>query len=125
MTFWTPKTIVPFRLQQRYPKSSKNVFICKLQLTLKKSLLAPLQFGFRKKVSVEDALLFFSESVQQVIQDGKIVHAVLLDLSKAFDSLSHEICLSKLKSLGFSSSAINFIKSFLSDRLQQVSNRIG
>ena len=65
--------------------------------------------------------MFFTVSVQQEIQDGKIVHAVLLDLSKAFDSLSHKIFLSKLKSLGFSSSAINFIKSFLSDRLQQVS----
>ena len=86
-----------------------------------KNLLAPLQFGFRKKVSVEDAVLFFTESVQQEIQDGKIVHAVLLDLSKAFDSLSHEILLSKLKSLGFSFSAINFINSFLSDRMQQVS----
>ena len=86
-----------------------------------KNLLAPLELGFRKKVSIEDAVLFFTESVQQEIQDGKIVHAVLLDLSKAFDSLSHEILLSKLKSLGFSSSANSFIKSFLSDRLQQVS----
>ena len=73
-----------------------------------------------KKVSVEDAVLFFTESVQQEIQDGKIVHAVLLDLSKAFDSLSHEILLSKLKSLSFSSPAISFIKKFLSDTLQQV-----
>ena len=86
-----------------------------------KNLLAPLHFGFRKKVSVEDPVLFFTESVQREIQDGRIVHAVLLDLSKAFDSLSHEILLSKLRSLGFSSSAISFIKSFLSDRLQQVS----
>ena len=38
-----------------------------------------LHFGFRKKVSVEDAVLFFTESVQQEIQDRKIVHAVLLD----------------------------------------------
>ena len=88
---------------------------------MKKNLLAPLQFGFRKKVSVEDAALFFTESVQQEIQYGEIVHAVLLDLSKAFGSLSREILSSKLKSLGFSSSAISFIKSFLSDRLQQVS----
>ena len=50
-----------------------------------------------------------------------MVHAVLLDLSKALDSLSHEILSSKLKSLGFSSSDISFIKSFLSDRLRQVS----
>ena len=53
--------------------------------------------------------------------ERKIVHAVLLALSKAFDSLSHEILLFKLKSLGFSSSDISFIKSFRSDRLQQVS----
>ena len=50
-----------------------------------KRLLAPLQFGIRKKVSVEDAVLFFTESVKQEIQVGKIVHAVLLDLSKGFD----------------------------------------
>ena len=85
------------------------------------NLLAPLQFRFRKKVSVEDAVLFSTESVQQEIQDRKIVHAVLLDLSKAFDSLSHEVVLSKLKSLSFSSSAYRFIKNFLSDRLQQIS----
>ena len=65
--------------------------------------------------------MFFTESVQQEIQDEKIVPAVLLESSKAFDSLSHEILSSKLKSLGFSSSAFSFIKSFLSDRLQQVS----
>ena len=47
-----------------------------------KNLLAPLQFGFRKKVSAQDALLFFTESVQKEIQNGKIIQAVLLDLSK-------------------------------------------
>ena len=85
------------------------------------NLLAPLQFRFKKKISVEDAILLFTESVQQKIRDGKIVRAVLLVFSKAFDSLSYEILLSKLKSLGFSSSAISFMKSLLSDRLQQVS----
>ena len=34
-----------------------------------KNLLAPLQFGLRKKESVEDAVLCFTESVQQEIQD--------------------------------------------------------
>ena len=52
---------------------------------------------------------------------GDEMSVTLLDLSEAFDSLSHEILLSKLKSLSFLSSAISFIKSFLSDRLQQVS----
>ena len=48
------------------------------------------------------------------------MQAVFLDLSKAFDSLSHEILLKKLNSLNFSASAIETIGSFLSNWLQQV-----
>ena len=51
--------------------------------------LTPLQFGFRSKVSAQDVILYFIETIQYEIETGNIVHAVLLDLSKAFDSLSH------------------------------------
>ena len=49
-----------------------------------------------------------------------VVTAAFLDLSKAFDSIDHLLLLEKLKHLGFSSSAILFIKSYLSNRHQQV-----
>ena len=49
-----------------------------------------------------------------------MVTAAFLDLSKAFDSIDHSLSLEKLKHLGFSSSAILFIKSYISDRHQRV-----
>ena len=53
-----------------------------------------------------------------------MVTAAFLDLSKdldlSIDSIDHSLLLEKLKHLGFSSSAILFIKSYLSDRQQRV-----
>ena len=49
-----------------------------------RGILTPLQFGFRSKVSARDAILYFIETIQHEIEIGKIVHAVLLDLSNAF-----------------------------------------
>ena len=48
-----------------------------------------------------------------------MVHAVFLDLSKDFDSLSQRIFHKKLKTLNFSHSCTECIESFLTKRLQQ------
>ena len=45
---------------------------------------------------------------------------VLLDLSKAFDSLEHAILLAKLQSLGLSHSALEWFRSYQSERSQYV-----
>ena len=84
-------------------------------------MLTPLQFGFRSKVAAQDAILCFIETIQYEIEIDNTVHAVLLVISKAFDSLSHQILLKKLQSLHFSPSAIQIVESFFSGRLQQVS----
>ena len=68
----------------------------------KRGILTPLQFGFLLRVSTQDAILYFIETIQHEIAIGNIVHAVLLDLSKTFDSLSHQILLKKHQSLHFS-----------------------
>ena len=65
--------------------------------------------------------MYFIETIQHEIEIGNIVHAVLLDLSKAFDSLSHQILLKKLESLHFLHSPTQIVESFLTGRLQQVS----
>ena len=43
-----------------------------------------------------------------------------MDLSKAFDTLDHELLIAKLHGYGFSISALTLIKSYLSDRWQRV-----
>ena len=64
---------------------------------------------------------FFSRNFSCYIFRLVTVHAVLLVISKAFDSVSHQILLKKLQSLHFSPSAIQIVESFFSGRLQQVS----
>ena len=88
-----------------------------------------LQFGFRKNNSTVDALLFFIESVCEIVDSNNFVQTAHLGLMKAFDFISHDILLDKLKN-GFDIDAENILKSFLSNRFQSVklnlvfSNRI-
>ena len=76
------------------------------------NLLGPLQFGFRAKYSTTDALLYATENIRKDLNDNQSTAAALLDLSKAFDSMSHEILLEKLHHLNFDKKAIKMIKSF-------------
>ena len=65
--------------------------------------------------------MFFIETIQHDFDIGIFVHAVLFDLSKAFDSPSNQIFLGKFQSLHFLPSEIRIVESFLTGRLQQVS----
>ena len=82
-------------------------------------LYTPTQFGFRKNFSSIDALLYCTEKFRCYLDENLFVAAVMLDLSKAFDSINHEILTHKLNLLGFSSSACNLITSFLDQRIQK------
>ena len=84
------------------------------------NLLGPLQFGFRAKYSTTDALLYATENIRKNLNDNQSTAAAFLDLSKAFDSMSHEILLEKLHYLNFDEKAIKMIKSFLTGRYQMV-----
>ena len=51
---------------------------------------------------------------------GQLTGMVFLDLSKAFDTIDHDIMLKKLISLGFSDSAALWFKAYLTNRSQSV-----
>ena len=59
--------------------------------------LVPIQLSFRAKFSTTDALLYATENIRSDINNNKMVAAAFLDLSKAFDSISHEVLLKNLK----------------------------
>ena len=84
------------------------------------NFLGPLQFEFRAKYSTTDALLYATENIRKDLNDNQSTAAAFLDLSKAFDSMPHEILLEKLHYLIFDEKAIKKIKSFLSARYQMI-----
>ena len=55
------------------------------------------QYGFRKHHSTELAALELTDRIRHELDQKKVPFAVFLDLSKAFDTLNHDILLTKLK----------------------------
>ena len=81
------------------------------------NLLSESQHGFRPRLSTETALMKVTEKIYDNIDKKNISLLLLLDLSKAFDSISHNILIKKLKSLNIDSF---WFSSYLQDRRQSV-----
>ena len=79
------------------------------------------QHAYRRKHSTTTCLVEVTDFIHTNLDSGLMVGLVSTDLSKAFDTLSHSLLLTKLQKLGFSTNAIDWIKSYLSNRTQQVS----
>lgn len=86
----------------------------------KNKMLHPMQFGYRKHHSTETACCYFIEVVKAKLEKGGVVGAVFLDLSKAFDMVNHSVLLRKLSNYNLSLSALQWVESYLSDRVQCV-----
>ena len=87
-------------------------------------LFCPQQYGFRKNSSTELAALELLDRVLGQMDKHKIPINFHIDLSKAFDSLRHDILLDKLSYYGITHPAKKLIESYLSNRKQfvQISN---
>ena len=62
-------------------------------------LISNTQHGFRSKLSTETALLAVTEKIYENIDNNKISLLSLLDLSKAFDRVNHELLLEKMQAV--------------------------
>ena len=91
-----------------------------LSFTNKCNLLYPYQFGFRNNHSPELALLYLVDKISNALDDGECVLGLFLDFSKAFDTVDHAILLTKLEYLGIRGNALQWFKSYLTDRKQYV-----
>ena len=85
------------------------------------SILPGNQSGFRAGHSCSSALLNILDDILRAHDNNRVTVLVLLDFTKAFDTINHDLLLSKLRYFGLSGSAIELIHSFLDGRSQYVS----
>ena len=83
-------------------------------------LLNNLQYGFRKRKSTRDAILEFTNDTLMALNNGMCVLGIFIDFSKAFDTINHQILISKLENLGFSSPCLRWFSNYFTDRSQVV-----
>lgn len=83
-------------------------------------VLTENQFGFRKNLSTENAVLKLSEQIIQNLDNSRKCLAVFLDLAKAFDTVSHRILIDKLYDSGIRGPALEVIRNYIQNRTQRV-----
>ena len=84
------------------------------------NLFYPLQFGFRQNYSTTHALISLTETIRKYLDEGKFACGIFVDLQNAFDTIEHNILLTKVGHYGVRGLAKDWFKSYLSDRKQFV-----
>ena len=85
------------------------------------NVLFSLQFGFQENHSIDHALVSLTEAIRNTLDNKRIGCGIFIDLKKAFDTVNHNILLSKLEHYGVRGCALQWFRSYLSDRKQYVS----
>lgn len=113
---YRPISILPF-----FSKVIEKCIERRLSKYLSKfNILSTHQFGFRTGYSTNLALLSFTDNIKHAIDAGNYAGALFIDLTKAFDSINHNILLTKLAAIGVVGPALSLIQSYLSHRSQAV-----
>ena len=86
----------------------------------KYNLINDNQFGFLKNKNTSDAILEFLDNLYDSLNNNQLHLALYLDFSKAFDTVNHDILMSKLFHMGFRNEIYSWLKSYLSNRRQFV-----
>ena len=87
----------------------------------KLNILYEFQYGFRQNHSTTQALIEIIDYLGSSIDEGKQICGIFLDLTKAFDTVDHDILLKKLHFYGIRGVSNTLLKSYLTNRCQYVS----
>lgn len=93
---------------------------CLVTYLTKHKIIAANQFGFRPGISTEDAVADLTKSLINYMDKGMKCYGIFLDLSKAFDTVSVPILISKLENAGIRGIALDIFTDYLSYRSQRV-----
>ena len=85
------------------------------------NILYKYQFGFRQKYATSMALITLVDKIMKSLDNNEYVVGLFLDLSKAFDTVVHDILLKKMQKYGIRGIALKWFCNYLSNRKQFVS----
>ncbi len=113
-----------------YRPVSLTSVVCKVQERLVRQamyahmvangILSDAQHGFVHQRSCLSNLLSFLDGVTSMMEEGEDVDVCFMDFKKAFDLVNHRLLLVKLRALGFGGDCIDWVRSFLEDRMFRV-----
>ena len=75
--------------------------------------------GFRKNHSTQHYMISMLEMWKNTLDKGGYVSATFMDLSKAFDTLNHNLLIAKLGAYGSERDSFSFMKSYVNDTQQK------
>ncbi|GAB0178719.1 mitochondrial enolase superfamily member 1 [Grus japonensis] len=78
------------------------------------------QHGFTKRKSCLTNLIAFCDGMTSWVDEERAVDVVYLDLSKAFDTVSHNILIRKLRKCGLDEGSVRWVENWLNGRTQGV-----
>ena len=78
------------------------------------NILSNFLFAYRKRYSCQHVLLRLIETWRKCLDENSLVGTILMDLSKAFDCLLHDLLIAKLEAYGVTMDALKLILSYLS-----------
>ena len=84
------------------------------------NLISPYQHGFMRGRSTTTNLLYSLEDWGKLDDEHRGIDVILLDLSKAFDTVPHNLLKAKLNSLGIGGPLLRWISDYLNNRLIRV-----
>ena len=99
-----------------YKLLEKRIYKRLIKFIDKYKILLDSQYGFRSKRSYEQAMLELVGKILQNRNNNQHSCAMLLDLSKAFDTLNHEVLLQTLEVYGVRGICKDWFKSYLENR---------
>ena len=72
--------------------------------------------GFRKLHGTQHAMVTMLEKWRKALDRKEYICVLFMDLSKAFDTINHDLLLAKLHAYGFSTNALNLMCGYLKNR---------
>uniref|UniRef100_A0A8C6M2L5 Reverse transcriptase domain-containing protein n=1 Tax=Nothobranchius furzeri TaxID=105023 RepID=A0A8C6M2L5_NOTFU len=111
----------PISILSQFSKILETIFHKRLYDFIEHhDILSEQQYGFRRDRTTSLAIVDLVEKISDAIDNKQYAVGVFLDLTKAFDTVNHDLLIKKLCRYGIRGVAYDWIKSYLDNRFQYV-----